>query len=587
MHDLRRKPLVSIDDIPLGFAGDQEPARLMSTPNSAHATAAENPGFARRPDLDALRASAMFLGIVLHTALSFFPSLWVVTDSRQNSAFGTLVAAIHGFRMPLFFVMSGYFSALLLTRRGRGALLKHRFKRVFLPLLLGCVTIIPLTNYISGIAMKAPKASTTPSPAALSTIWAAAESGDLEAIEKQLAGGADVNGRKPAQGGTPLHYAAIAGQDKAIELLVKKGANLDAEAPDGGTPLLGASFLGHVKAVKTLVGLGASINLANRDGSTPLKTANLDVETTRYFANLLNLKLDENDLAARKAEIAAFLRDHGASAGKDAGIAEILMQLPLFNHLWFLWFLWWLVVGYFMLATVGSRLPTLKMPAWLVNTPARYLWLIPLTMVPQWFMGSGATLGFGPDTSAGLLPIPHVFAYYAVFFGFGALYFGFDDRSNPVGKHWWLPMAISLFVLLPLGLALSAGWTGPGSFKLAPSSIRLASSFVQAAYVWLMSFGFIGLFRQYCPKDSPRIRYLSDSAYWLYLAHLPLVIGAQYLVRDWPLPAGLKFTLIVVVLTAFLLWTYQTMVRYTWLGRFLNGPRVRSERTHTPTLATD
>ena len=99
----------------------------------------ENPALARRSDLDALRAGAMLLGIVLHASLSFFPSFWMVTDTRQNDVFGIVFSAIHGFRMPLFFVMSGFFSAMLLHRRGRGALVKHRFRRVFLPLAGGDV----------------------------------------------------------------------------------------------------------------------------------------------------------------------------------------------------------------------------------------------------------------------------------------------------------------------------------------------------------------------------------------------------------------------------------------------------------------
>ena len=113
----------------------------------------ENPAFARRSDLDALRAVAMLLGIVLHASLSFFPSFWVVTDRRQDPAFGIVFSAIHGFRMPLFFVMSGFFSAMLLHRRGRWSLVKHRFFRVFLPLLLGMVTIVPATFWISTVAM--------------------------------------------------------------------------------------------------------------------------------------------------------------------------------------------------------------------------------------------------------------------------------------------------------------------------------------------------------------------------------------------------------------------------------------------------
>ena len=118
----------------------------------------ENPAFARRSDLDALRAGAMLLGIVLHASLSFFPSYWMVTDRRQNDGFGVVFSAIHGFRMPLFFVMSGFFSAMLLHRRGRGALVKHRFHRVFLPLLAGMFTIVPLTIGVSTLAMSSASA---------------------------------------------------------------------------------------------------------------------------------------------------------------------------------------------------------------------------------------------------------------------------------------------------------------------------------------------------------------------------------------------------------------------------------------------
>ena len=55
-------------------------------------------------------------------------------------------------------------------------------------------------------------------------------------------------------------------------------------------------------------------------------------------------------------------------------------------------------------------------------------------MFPQAFIPTAGTLlAFGPDGSSGLLPIPHVLAYYAIFFGFGALYFGYDDRTGRVG----------------------------------------------------------------------------------------------------------------------------------------------------------
>lgn len=70
-------------------------------------------------------------------------------------------------------------------------------------------------------------------------------------------------------------------------------------------------------------------------------------------------------------------------------------------------------------------------------------------------------------------------------------------------------------------------------------------------------------------------RYLSDSAYWLYLAHVPLVIFAQSFIAQWDQPLALKATLILVAIASFLLLTYEYLVRYTFLGTLLNGPRTR------------
>ena len=504
----------------------------------------ENSATGRRSDLDALRAGAMLLGIVLHASLSFFPSFWMVTDSRQYSGFGFIFSAIHGFRMPLFFVMSGFFSAMLLHRRGRGSLVKHRFHRVFLPLLAGMFTIVPLTNGISTVAMSAAarKPGGTPPAQDASNIWAAARAGDVGAIERYIESGAAVDAVDPERGGTPLLWASVTGRAEAIELLIRRGADVNAVDPDGGTALHAAAFLGHEKAVDVLVANGANVNAANKRGETPLDGASLDVETTRFFASLLQLELNEDGLGRRKAAITESLRERGATAGRKSGVADLLMQIPIFNHLWFLWFLWWLVLGYAAVSALRARLSSVRLPARLVVSPARYLWLIPLTMIPQWFMGDGGDSPiFGPDTSTGLLPIPHVLAYYAIFFGFGALYFGYDDRPGRAGERWWLPISIGLFVVLPLGIALSMGWAGPQGAVLNPLARRVLSVSLQAAYPWLITFGLMGLFRRVCPVESPTMRYLSDSAYWLYLAHLPLIIAAQLAVRDWPLPAIVKF----------------------------------------------
>ena len=97
-------------------------------------------------ELDALRAFAMLSGVVLHASLYLVWKEWpVVADEiSPDLPYDDIVFAIHGFRMPIFFLMSGFFTALLLQRRGKNALVIHRLKRVGLPLLIGMFTIIPI-----------------------------------------------------------------------------------------------------------------------------------------------------------------------------------------------------------------------------------------------------------------------------------------------------------------------------------------------------------------------------------------------------------------------------------------------------------
>jgi peptidoglycan/LPS O-acetylase OafA/YrhL len=181
-----------------------------------------------------------------------------------------------------------------------------------------------------------------------------------------------------------------------------------------------------------------------------------------------------------------------------------------------------------------------------------------LTLLPQAFMGL-FTPGYGPDTAAGLLPQPHVLAYYAVFFGYGALLFLAGDEGRSVGRRWPVMVLLALLVLFPLGLMTAA----------APVTTALP----QVLYAWLMSFAAIGFFRWLVPSESRAWRYLSDSAYWLYLAHMPMVVVLQQATRDASWPGTVKFLVVTTFATVILLASYQLLVRHTWLGVLLNGPR--------------
>ena len=538
----------------------------------------------RRHDLDALRAFAMLLGIALHASISFFPVTWPVQDRNQNDLFGVMFLIIHGFRMPLFFVMSGFFTAMLWRKRGLSALFKHRFRRIGIPLLLSMVTILPLTSWsIRWAVHRSETLNRTYSTeqAAAASLWQLARDRKTDIISHRQWTDAELNAPDPRLGSTPLSIATIKGHADIVKLLLKSGADPSARNKDGGTALHYACLLGRPEIAMLLVDHGADANATAINGDTPIDVAATDFASAQFVAGLYQTSLDETKFHSGQEQIAAILDGEKTSTPRSFHVRhrtwsnwlDVAMDRPLFAHLWFLWHLCWLVCGFGIYAKV-AELTGWRLPAWWILSPARYLWIIPLTMLPQRFMARKIPL-FGPDTSVGLVPVPHVFIYYALFFAFGALYYEARDDSGKVGCRWWLTLPIALLFSFPIG-AICVFAPAELSETMNPTQIRLLGDFSQVSFAWLMTFGLMGLSRRLINTESKTVRYISDSAYWLYLAHMPVIFVLQALIQDWPLPAIVKFLSMCIGVTAILLVTYDKLVRYTWFGTLLNGPRTRS-----------
>ncbi len=544
-------------------------------------TAAANaPSIPRRHDLDALRAIAMLLGIVLHGVIAYIPlpgGGWPVQDIHQSEAYGVFMSAVHGFRMPLFFLVSGFFTAMLWRKRGLRSLLMHRSKRIFLPFVIGVFTLVPAVWIVSigaGIAGVGKSA----------TVWDAARSGDVEAVAAHLDGGDDLmNAREPALGMSLISIAAAKNHLPLLEFLADRGTDINQRDRDGDTPLHKAIEMGQLETAAYLVEQEADLSARNRLGPTPLDVADEPWARTLVVASFQGVAPDSVRIRSARAEIIQVIKGEPpidspvtASQSKDdlAGLWLLATLFPVFHHLWFLWFLCLLVAPFSFYALLAKNR---KAPSWLVVSPLRYAWLIPLTMIPQAMMGIYFPT-FGPDTSAGLVPIPQVLFYYVIFFFFGAMYFDGNDQAGQLGRHWRFTLPLALLVVFPFGYELTTGGFGFLDASLLDSGwCRPLSVLTQVLYVWLMSFGLIGMFRDLFSGESKTFRYISDSSYWLYLAHLPLIIVAQALVRTWPIPAFAKLLLVCTVTSALLLLSYQLFVRYTPIGTLLNGPRKRPE----------
>ncbi len=85
--------------------------------------------------LDALRATALLLGVVLHASMSYFPvTIWIVPDTDNSPAASVLFFAIHLFRMTAFFLIAGLFAHMMLHRRGTAGFIRDRLTRIAGPL---------------------------------------------------------------------------------------------------------------------------------------------------------------------------------------------------------------------------------------------------------------------------------------------------------------------------------------------------------------------------------------------------------------------------------------------------------------------
>ena len=557
----------------------------------------------RQHHLDAVRAFAMLLGIVLHGALSLSGIPWIVQDLYPNSSFMWLFFGIHGFRMPLFFMVSGYFTMMLWRRRGLKPMLRQRFLRVFVPCMLGLVTIVPALNWATTTAIEISarqdqqRRSNSESKFGLIEVI---RNHDHDALEKQLANKADLNQLDPEFGVSALGWAALYGDATTAAWLLDHGADVKITDRGGHTPLHQAAFAGHLNVLKLLLQRGANPLARGPSNNTPRDSAKLDRGTTQMIAGLLRVPLrDDDELQAGRAECRARLAEltgekdeppsgdwtldgirkrYSAFLTSDRFLIRVdpkgeplhLILTPVFHHLWFLWTLCWLVVIFAAVAVFADAVSLPRVPRRLVLSPWRLLWLVPLTMIPQLFMGV-LTPGFGPDTAIGILPQPHILLYYFIFFGFGGLYHDANDSEGKLGR-WWLPA-----LLLAMVIALPAGVITLG--------LPVVTGLIQVLYAWAFTFGIIGLFRRYVTEENKTIRYLSDSAYWLYLTHLPMILLAQAWMRDWDIPAIVKFMFVCTLVTTVLLISYQILVKYTWIGRLLNGPRKRMPQVEAASLA--
>jgi glucan biosynthesis protein C len=103
---------------------------------------------ARRHDLDALRAVFLMFGIPYHASLTARPGPWIANFHDRSTDFIQLADYLHLFRMPGFYMIAGYFAAMLLQKRPVASYLPSRLHRLVPPFLAGTFLLVPAMHFL-------------------------------------------------------------------------------------------------------------------------------------------------------------------------------------------------------------------------------------------------------------------------------------------------------------------------------------------------------------------------------------------------------------------------------------------------------
>jgi peptidoglycan/LPS O-acetylase OafA/YrhL len=98
--------------------------------------------------LDGLRTLMLFFVVLFHCVLAYTASPaipWQFKDDTRTVAADIIVGFVHLFTLPTFFILAGFFAAMLYAQRGVVEFLRNRGIRIGIPLLAGWMTLIPLT----------------------------------------------------------------------------------------------------------------------------------------------------------------------------------------------------------------------------------------------------------------------------------------------------------------------------------------------------------------------------------------------------------------------------------------------------------
>ncbi len=461
-------------------------ARLATATSDELSPALDQSDRPRYHALDALRAWAMFLGIVLHAALPYVTNMdrtnWGFVDPSQDATLDSVTQWIHAYRMELFYMISGFFGCMVISYRGHRYFIQQRVKKLLIPF----VVCLPMS---------------------------------LIAIE-----------------------AAVVYHE--------------------------STYYGY------------------RAGESVLEALFNTLVSPEY-------------------------RSRFAPSSDGGGVGT--------THLWFLYYLMMFAVTNGLVASVSWRPSVVAawrrlvgIADWILASPWRIL-LPSLAMIPLVPYAKWVRVNEAPTN---LVPHLRYYTYYGFAYLSGYLLYANRHRLETLKTKWGWYAVISAVGMAGIMLrswihpvfhmdtqngarrGFALGQANPETefatavqefafpplhaFADQPASVAQADLWIWVpplcvTLTMLAScLALFGIFLRFFNRPSSRVRYWSDSAYFLYIFHLPVTMWIPSLLLPLPWHGVIKFALTTAITTAVGLFLYEYCVRYTFIGTQLNGTRSRA-----------
>ena len=105
----------------------------------------------RLSELDWLRVILIFAVFLHHVCMPFNGDNWHIMNNDSSKVLDDVMVYFEQFRLPILFFISGVGSVILLSKVSVKTFALNKITRLFIPLLVGVLLVVPPQTYIENI----------------------------------------------------------------------------------------------------------------------------------------------------------------------------------------------------------------------------------------------------------------------------------------------------------------------------------------------------------------------------------------------------------------------------------------------------